>query len=99
MNAPSEEFLITVAEVMRAQSENIHDWHNGGDVIDSPLSRWILLPKDNTSAGQLDTRVLYLLEWRIEQADRILESITIRSDPEQMSTLFLLAVSGNTGRD
>jgi len=89
-----ESLPVNPAGVLRGQYENIHDWLSE-DLIETPASRYVILPRDKTPEGMLDTRVLYILEWELKNPGKVIKSLEFSGSAKNESTILVLAVTGH----
>ena len=91
----ADKFQINPAGVLRGQYENIHEWANSDEVIETPVSRPVVLPLDNTAAGIANSRTIYVLEWPIPKPDKTIIRLEVAGDKDYQATVIIMAITGH----
>ena len=91
----ADKFQINPAGVLRGQYENIHEWSHSDDVIETPVSRPIVLPLNETPQGITDTRTIYILQWRVSNPEKVIDRLEFIGDKNYNATLLILAITGH----
>ncbi len=90
-----EQTLIVLAGTHPDEADgsqaNIQDWHFSWEQLNRPYAK--AHDVTPTSTPSLESQYLYTLEWTNPHPEKKLASIEIRSNPDKMPTLAVLAIS------